>query len=146
MLSKTERLQALSYALRVQQFMTDPRSVAALDVAERFAYGKATVQELEEARELALDAAREAREEAEGLERRASWELAALEEARWAAKAVDVDVEEDDLEAERESLRKAEEAEDEALAALEAWRVAWEASEYAWRVTEAAEEAAATTL
>jgi len=40
------RLFAVWCARRVQHLMIDPRSVAALDVAERFARGEATVEEL----------------------------------------------------------------------------------------------------
>lgn len=50
----------------------DPRSVNACDIAERFAHGKATPEELEAAREAAWAAAREA-----------AW--AASREAAWAA-------------------------------------------------------------
>ena len=41
-----KRLFAVRYARRVQHLMTDPRSIAALDVAERHAKGKATDEEL----------------------------------------------------------------------------------------------------
>ena len=47
---KEWRLFAVWCARKVQHLMTDPRSVAALDVAERFANGKATVKELAAAR------------------------------------------------------------------------------------------------
>lgn len=40
------RLLAVRYARRVQHLMSDPRSVAALDVAERHAHGTATDEEL----------------------------------------------------------------------------------------------------
>lgn len=40
------RLYAVWCARRVQHFMTDPRSIAALDVAERHALGQATDEEL----------------------------------------------------------------------------------------------------
>ena len=42
-------LLAVRYARRVQHLMTDPRSVAAVDVAERHARGLATDEELAEA-------------------------------------------------------------------------------------------------
>ena len=51
------RLFAVWCARRVQHLMIDPRSVAALDVAERFARGEATVEELAAARAAAWDAA-----------------------------------------------------------------------------------------
>ena len=44
------QLFAVSCARRVQHLMTDPRSVAALDVAERYARGKATDEDLAAAR------------------------------------------------------------------------------------------------
>ena len=54
------RLFAVWCARQVQRLMTDPRSLAALDVAERFAHGKATQDELSAARGAAWDAARDA--------------------------------------------------------------------------------------
>lgn len=44
-----ERLYAVWCARRVQHHMTDQRSIAALDVAERHAYGLATDEELDAA-------------------------------------------------------------------------------------------------
>jgi hypothetical protein len=57
------RLFAVACARDVQHLMGDPRSVAALDVAERFANGQATQAELDEARGAAW-AARDAATEA----------------------------------------------------------------------------------
>ncbi len=157
-MNKDERLQAIKCARELQHVLSDPRSLTAIDVAERFAYGKATAEELREARSAASDASREAVVEAKTLERATSWMLAALEEARdKAASATRVAENASDavetlegavetLTAEREALRKAEEAEDEALAALDAWYDAWEASEYAWCVVEAADAALAASL
>ena len=46
---RESRLLAVAYARQVQHLMTDARSVAALDVAEKFTKGKATREELIEA-------------------------------------------------------------------------------------------------
>src|ERR1035437_2929564 len=51
------RLYAVACARSVQHFTTDPRSLAALDVAERHANGLATDLELDAARDAASDAA-----------------------------------------------------------------------------------------
>jgi len=51
------RLFAVWCARQVQHLMTDPRSLAALDVAERYAHGTATHAELAAARDEAWDAA-----------------------------------------------------------------------------------------
>ena len=93
------RLFAVWCARRGQHLMTDSRSVEALDVAERFANGLATTQELAAARDAAgaaardaaWDAAREAAEAAAGdAARAAAWaaaEAAAGDAAREAARA-----------------------------------------------------------
>jgi len=52
------RLYAVWCARQVQHLMTDARSLAALDVAERYAAGLATTAELAAARAAARDAAR----------------------------------------------------------------------------------------
>jgi len=54
------RLFAVSAARRVQHLMSDPRSVAALDIAERHATGLATGEELAAAWDAARAAARAA--------------------------------------------------------------------------------------
>ena len=54
------RLFAVWCARRVQHLMTDPRSLKALDVAEAYANGTATLDELEDARDAAGYAARDA--------------------------------------------------------------------------------------
>ena len=54
------RLYAVWCARQVQHVMTDPRSIAALDVAERHANGDATDEELAAARAAAWAAARDA--------------------------------------------------------------------------------------
>ena len=58
------RLYAVWCARQVQHLMTDPRSIAALDVAERFANGNATQAELDTARAAAGVAARAAARDA----------------------------------------------------------------------------------
>ena len=55
--SKEWRLYAVWCARRVRHLMTDSRSVAALDVSERYAHGQATGAELVAAREAAWAAA-----------------------------------------------------------------------------------------
>ena len=60
------RLYAVWCARHVEHLMTDPRSLAALDVAERYAKGMATDEELRAARDAAGDAARDAAGDAAG--------------------------------------------------------------------------------
>ena len=66
------RLFAVWCARQVQHLMTDERSIAALDVVERYANGRATDEELAAAGAAARDAARDA-----------AW--AAARDAAWAA-------------------------------------------------------------
>jgi len=70
------RLFAVWCARQVQHLMTDPRSLAALDVAERHAHGTATHAELAAARD-------EARAAAGAAARTAAWDAAW--DAAWAA-------------------------------------------------------------
>jgi len=86
------RLFAVDCARSVQHLMTDPRSIAALDVAERHADGLATDGELAAARDAAWaaawDAARDpARDAAWDAARDAAWAAAwgAARDAAWAA-------------------------------------------------------------
>ena len=72
------RLFAVWCARQVQHLMTDKRSLDALDVAERYANGKATEDELNAARA----AAWAARDTAA-----AAWSAWAAEDAAWAARA-----------------------------------------------------------
>ena len=58
--AKEWRLFAVWCARQVQHLMTDPRSITALDVAERHAHGQATDEELAAARAAALAAALDA--------------------------------------------------------------------------------------
>ena len=81
--AKEWRLYAVWCARQVQHLMTDPRSVAALDVAERYANGKATDDDLAAAGTAAWDAARDA---AWAAARAAAWD-AAWDAARAAAGA-----------------------------------------------------------
>ena len=78
------RLFAVEVAREVQHLMTDCRSLAALDVAERFANGLATSEELDAARDAARDAAwgaaaaaRDAADEADAAWGAAAWAAAA---------------------------------------------------------------------
>lgn len=73
---REKRLYAVRCARAVQHLMTDPRSVDALNVAERFANGEATEQERDAAWAAAWDAARDA---ARAAARDAAWAAA------WAA-------------------------------------------------------------
>ena len=57
---KEKRLMAVAFAREVQHLMKDPRSLAALNVAERFANGEATEEELNATRDAAYNAARDA--------------------------------------------------------------------------------------
>jgi hypothetical protein len=87
------RLFAVRCARRVQHLMTDPRSLAALDVAERHAKGEATDEELKAASAAARAAARAAagaaawaaEAAARDAARDAAW--AAAGAAAWAAEA-----------------------------------------------------------
>jgi len=72
------RLFAVWCARRVQYLMTDPRSIAALDIAERHANGTATDAELDVARRAAWAVAQDAAQEAA---RAGVWD-AALDAAR----------------------------------------------------------------
>lgn len=82
------RLYAVWCGRRVQHRMTDPRSIATLDVAERYANGQATKEELAAAEDAAWGAARAA---GAATERAAAWAAtgsaagAADRAAAWAA-------------------------------------------------------------
>ena len=87
-IDREARMYAVWCARQVQHLLTDPRSLAALDVAERHANGEATDKELDAAREAAWAAAgaaaREAAREAARTEASAAaWGAAG--EAAWAA-------------------------------------------------------------
>jgi hypothetical protein len=53
---KEKRLLAVAFAREVQHLMTDPRSIIALDIAEKFANGLATQEELSAAYDAAYAA------------------------------------------------------------------------------------------
>ena len=103
-----KRLLAVAYAREVQHLMTDPRAIESLDVAERYAKGQATANELYAARNSAWagqratsNIARYAEEAAEATLREvpgspwtvwAPWDAArcaraAMREAAWAERA-----------------------------------------------------------
>ena len=83
------RLFAVWCARQVQHLLKDQRSIDALDVAERYALGQATEDELDAARDAAWAAARDtwaaARAAAEAAARAAAW-------AAWAAYGAAADV------------------------------------------------------
>ena len=76
---KDLRLMAVAFARQVQHLMKDQRSINALDVAERYANGEATVDELTAARVAARAAGAE-----EAAAATAAWAAA---RAAWAAEA-----------------------------------------------------------
>ena len=82
---KTLRLFAVGCARRVQHLMTDQRSLDALDVAERYANGNATKDELNAARDAAWDASIYAARDAAWAAARAAARAAAWAAARDAA-------------------------------------------------------------
>jgi hypothetical protein len=74
---KDLRLMAVGFARKVQHLMKDERSLIALDVAERYANGEATNEELDAARAAASAAARDAaRAAACAAARAAAWDAA----------------------------------------------------------------------
>ena len=86
------RLYAVWCARQVQHLMTDNRSIAALDAAERYANGQATDDEIDAARTAAIDAAWDAergaaRNVASTAARAAAWDVAwaAAWDVAWAA-------------------------------------------------------------
>ena len=87
------RLYAVWAARRVQYLMTDPRSISALDVAERFARGKSGGAELRKAAEAAWAAAAASSAEAARAAEAAAWETrtAAYISSRDAARAAQAD-------------------------------------------------------
>ena len=109
------RLFAVWCARQVQHLMTDKRSIEALDVAERFANGLATTQELDAARAAARAAARDAA-------RAAAWAAwAAAGDAAW--------------DAARDAAWTVWDA-----ARAAAWAAAWAAWDAAWAAAGAAQK------
>lgn len=111
------RLFAVRCARRVQHLMTDPRSLAALDVAERHARGEATDEEL-----AAASAAARAAEAAAWDAAAAAWDAA--DYAAWDETA---------------ARAAAEDAADAAWDETAAWAAAWDAADAA-RDAERAEQ------
>lgn len=85
--AKLYRLYAVNRARSIQHLMTDPRSIAAIDVAERYAHGTATSDELAAAWTAAWAAARDVARAAEW----AAAQDAAFDAARGAAFAAAFD-------------------------------------------------------
>ena len=86
-IDRDARLFAIWCAREVQHLMADPRSLDALDVAERFADGRASIDELGAAGDAARDAARAAAWAAGDAAWHAAWHAAwaAAQAAAWDA-------------------------------------------------------------
>ena len=112
---KQLRLFAVWCARQVQHLMRDKRSLDALDVAERFAYGNATEGELAAARAAALAAWDTALADAGEAAWAAAWADAG--EAAWAAAWADAGA----------AARAAAWAAERATAQATAWDAAWDA-------------------
>ena len=131
------RLYAVWCARQVQHLMTDPRSIAALDVAERYACGHATEDDLRKARDAAWAAwaaaraaARAAAWASAGASARAAW--ASAWDAAWGSAGT------------AWAAWSAARASAGAAARAAAWTAAWTAAEdAAWAAAEDAARAAA---
>ena len=110
---REKRLYAVWCARQVQHLMTDPRSVTALDVAERHANGQATDEELSTARAAAGTAWGAVRDAARDAARAAAWaaRAAARDAARDAAEAAAREAEAAARAAAEAAARAAQEAE-----------------------------------
>jgi hypothetical protein len=125
---KTLRLFAVGCARKVQHLMKDQRSIDALDVAERYANGNATKDELSAAWAAAREAAWEAAwDAAQASARAAAWAAAwaAAREAAWEAA----------WDAAQASARAAAWAAAWAAAREAAWAAAWAAAGEAARAS-----------
>jgi len=118
------RLYAVWCARQVQHLMTDPRSLEALDVAERHARGEATDDELEAARAAAADAAWAAARAAAHAAAHAAAADAAWDAAWDAARAARAAAADDAWAAARAAAHAAARA----AAADAAWDAAWDAA------------------
>lgn len=125
--NKHWRLYAVWCARQVQHLMTDARSVAALDVAERHAHGTASNQELAAAWAAARDAARGPGRDAAGAAAWAAAGAAAGTPARAAA-----------WDAARDAAGAAARAAAAAAAGAATWDAAWDAAGAAARDAQAA--------
>ena len=80
---KEWRLYVVWCTRQIQHLITDPRSIAVIDVAERFALGQTTVEELRDAEAAAWAAWAAARVAAEAATEAAAW--TAARDAAWIA-------------------------------------------------------------
>ncbi len=135
------RLFAVKCARQVQHLMTDPRSLKALDVAEAFAYGKATQDEVKDAWAAARAAADAARAAADAAWAAADAAWAAVDAARAAAWAAA-----DAAWAAADAAWAADAARAAADAAGEAADAAWAAADAAWAAVDAARAAQVAQL
>jgi hypothetical protein len=142
------RLFAVWCARRVQNLMRDPRSIAALDVAERYVKGMATDDELRVAEDdarAAWAAAFDARAAALAVAREAEWDaaraaaLAVSDAAEAAARAVALDAARDAADAAAWAAEAASRAVARAASRDAAREAAWDAARDGERDAQAAE-------
>ena len=126
------RLFGVWCARQVQHLMTDPRSIAALDVSERFANCNATQEE--------LDAARAASDAASDAARGAARDAAS--DAAWAARGAARAASDAASDAARAAASDAARAAASAAASAAVWAAARAASDAAWDAARDASDAA----
>jgi len=127
---KEIRLFVVWCARQVQHLMTDPRSITALDVVERYAKGEASHAELAAAQDAAQDAAQEAQD--------AAWAARdAARDAAWAAR----DAARDAARAAARAAARDAQAATQAAARAAARAATWAAAQAAQAATRAAQEA-----